>query len=129
MSNQNHSIKKDLNGSSLLVLETISLNDRKQVTQATNKSTGVTINAKVGEIILNAATLGTNTTAVFAVTNSKVNANSMIFTQVAGEEVGGPNGSLNVSVRNITNGSFNMRLTNTDDADVTTGKIIFLVLN
>lgn len=127
MSNQNHSIKKDLNGSSLLVLETISLNDRKQVTQATNKSTGVTVNAKVGQINLHNASLASNATAIFTVTNSKVHANSIILLQVGGETTG--NGSMTASTTSIANGSFNIRVTNTDASAATVGLIWFVVLN
>ena len=128
MSNQNYSIKKDLKGTSLLNLETISLNDRKQVTQATSKATGVTINAKVGEIILDATALAGDATESFTVTNSKVNANSIILLQVAGE-TSNTDGSIEASVTSRTNGSFVIRMTNTDNGNVTAGKIMFLVLN
>lgn len=89
------------------------------VTQATDKTTGVTLNTVTGEITMNAATLGGDSTVTFTMTNSSVaNTDVMIMNQVGGGNIGFysfnavcNSGSANISVHNMTN-------TNRDDAIV-----------
>lgn len=59
------------------------------VTQATNKSTGVTLNKRCGEITLNSASLPANSGIQFLLTNSTVSpSTNMILQHVSGGSVG-----------------------------------------
>ncbi len=49
------------------------------VTQATSKSTGVTLNRSMGKITMNNAALGVGATALFTLTNSKITANDVVI--------------------------------------------------
>jgi hypothetical protein len=49
------------------------------VTQATSKSTGVTLNASMGKITMNGAALAAGATALFTLTNSKISANDVVI--------------------------------------------------
>lgn len=81
------------------------------VTQATSKSTGVTLNTVTGEITMNAATLGGDSTVSFTLTNSSIsNTDVMILNQVGGGNVGlysfnavCNSGSASIAVHNMTN--------------------------
>ena len=83
------------------------------VTQATDKTTGVTLNAPTGQITMNAATLAGDTTVSFTLTNSTIaNTDVMILNQVGGGNVGLYNlnavcnsGSASIAVHNMTNTS------------------------
>lgn len=98
------------------------------VTQATSISTGVTITAGGGTIITVATTLAAGASASsFTVTNNFVKSTSLIFTSC----LQGASGSAVVAnVSNITNGSFDITLTNA--GGTTTGSaavtIQFLVI-
>jgi hypothetical protein len=54
------------------------------VTQLTDKSTGVTINASAGQITMNNATLNATTNVAFTMTNSKISAKDLVIVNVAG---------------------------------------------
>jgi hypothetical protein len=54
------------------------------VTQATNKSTGVTLNKSAGRITMNGASLGAGASVTFTMTNSKISANDVVIVNVAG---------------------------------------------
>jgi hypothetical protein len=79
------------------------------VTQATNKSTGVTLNKPVGQITLNNASLAAATTVNFTLTNSYIgNTDLLILNQTSTANAGGyyfnaicNAGNAQVSVRNI----------------------------
>jgi hypothetical protein len=49
------------------------------VTQATSKSTGVTLNKSAGKITMHNAALGAGTTALFTLTNSTISANDVVI--------------------------------------------------
>ena len=49
------------------------------VTQATSKSTGVTLNKSMGKITMNGAALGAGATVLFTLTNSKISANDVVI--------------------------------------------------
>jgi len=53
------------------------------VTQATNKTTAVTLNAKSGQITMNNASMSNNTTAGFTLTNSFVAATDVVIVNIA----------------------------------------------
>lgn len=83
------------------------------VTQATSKSTGVTLSKKCGQITMNAAALAANTTVTFTLTNTEVVATDIIIlNHVSGGTAGSyllnaqaGSGSASINVRNITSGS------------------------
>ena len=83
------------------------------VTQETNKSTGVTLNAPCGRITMNGAALAADTTVSFTLTNSSITANDLlILNHVSGGTAGSyllnaqaAAGSATINVHNITAGS------------------------
>jgi hypothetical protein len=83
------------------------------VTQGTSKSTGVTLNAMNGDIVVNSALLGADTTVNFVFTNSFISAGDiLILRQTANGAPGSyvfeaqtpSSGSANVYIRNVTAG-------------------------
>jgi hypothetical protein len=54
------------------------------VTQATSKSTGVTLNKSMGRITMNAASLAAGTSVTFTLTNNKISANDIVIVSVSG---------------------------------------------
>lgn len=83
------------------------------VTQATSKSTGVTLNKKCGQITLNGAALAASTTVSFVLTNSTIAANDLlVLNHVSTGTFGSYTlnaraaaGSATIDVRNISAGS------------------------
>jgi hypothetical protein len=83
------------------------------VTQATNKSTGVTLSKKSGQITLNGAALGSDTTVSFVLTNTFIEATDLlILNHISGGTAGSYSlnaqcaaGSATINVRNYTAGS------------------------
>lgn len=85
------------------------------VTQLTNKSTGVTLNASAGRITMNNAALGATTNVAFTLTNSKIGTKDVIIVNVAGGTAsnetyncwvsGHSTGSCSFVLRNISGGS------------------------
>ena len=54
------------------------------VTQATSKSTGVTMNKSMGRITMNNASLAAGTSVTFTLTNSFISANDVVIASVSG---------------------------------------------
>jgi hypothetical protein len=79
------------------------------VTQATNKTTGVTLNNVVGAITLNAASLAATTSVGFTVTNSAVAATDIVIVNI---KSGGTVDSYTVTVDTVAAGSFRISLRN-----------------
>ena len=83
------------------------------VTQATSKSTGVTLNKLSGQITLNAAALTANTGVSFTLTNSQIAATDVLVLNHASGGTAGAYvlnaqcgaGSAVISVRNVTAGA------------------------
>jgi hypothetical protein len=85
------------------------------VTQATSKSTGVTLNKSSGQITMDAASLATVTNVTFTLTNSLLSAKDVIIVNVASANAtaGAYNcwvssmlaGSATITLRNITAGT------------------------
>jgi hypothetical protein len=84
------------------------------VTQTTDKSTGVTLNKPVGEIVMDDDELADDTVVTFTLTNDKIAATDIVIVHHA--DVGTPGeyqvqctavaaGSCDISVRNISGGS------------------------
>lgn len=84
------------------------------VTQATDKSTGVTLNKSAGRITMNAASLAANTAVSFTLTNSTISTNDAIIVNVSGGATAAAyttyissmtTGSAVVTLRNLTGGA------------------------
>ena len=83
------------------------------VTQATSKSTGVTLNKPTGQITLNNAALAGDTTVSFTLTNTVIEANDILVMNHISVGTAGSYllnaqsaaGSASINVRNITTGS------------------------
>ena len=84
------------------------------VTQATNKSTGVTLNTRCGQITMNNASLGAGAEVAFTLTNSTIDATDVVVVSIAS---GGTSaayatsvtatgaGSCEITISNLTAGS------------------------
>ena len=83
------------------------------VTQATSKSTGVTLNTSAGQITMNAASLASVTNVTFTLTNSTLSAKDVLILNVTNGTSGAYNafvssmaaGSATITLRNISAGS------------------------
>ena len=80
------------------------------VTQATSKSTGVTINASVGQIVTNNAALAAGVEAAFVVTNSAISAYDVPVVAIASGAATA--GTYLLSVATVAAGSFTIVITN-----------------
>ena len=72
------------------------------VTQATSKSTGVTLNKSAGQITMNAESLAAGTTVLFTLTNSTLSAKDVLVVNVGS---GGTSGAYWPYVANVAAGS------------------------
>lgn len=99
------------------------------VTQATNRTTGVTVNTISGQITTNTASLAAETAATFTVTNNQIFADDIVLVSIAGGTNGG---NTTVQVVVIAAGSFQVQVANQNAAAGTaeTGaiQINFLVM-
>lgn len=99
------------------------------VTQATNRTTGVTLNTLSGAITTNATSLAAETAAVFTVTNNTVFADDVVLAVIAS---GSNGGNTTVTVTTIAAGSFQITVANQNAAGGTaeTGAIVinFLIM-
>jgi len=85
------------------------------VTQATSKSTAVTLNKSAGRITMNNASLATATNATFTLNNSYISANDTVILTISGGQAtpGSYNvfanalgtGTVSITLRNISGGS------------------------
>ena len=84
------------------------------VTQATSKSTGVTLNKSAGQITMNDASLATATNVTFTLTNNVLTAKDVLILNVSGAATSGAYncwvssmgaGSATITLRNISGGS------------------------
>lgn len=79
------------------------------VTQATDKSTAVTLNRPAGRITMNAASLGANTAVSFTLNNSFISSNDLIIVNVS---AGGTAGAYTTYISSMTAGSAVVTLRN-----------------
>lgn len=79
------------------------------VTQATNKTTGVTLNQPCGQITMAAGSVAAGAEATFTVTNDKVAATDVVMVCIAS---GGTSGSYAAGVGAVAAGSFDVTITN-----------------
>ena len=101
------------------------------VTQATDHTTGVTINSTSGKITLAAIALGAAANVEFTVTNSTVTTDSIILITVQDQNTTN-NAQLTACTHTIASGSFKISLFNpaaTGATSATASKIHFLVIN
>jgi hypothetical protein len=84
------------------------------VTQATSKSTAVTLNTSAGQITMNNAALASVTNVTFTLNNSLISSNDILILNVSGGATSGAYncwvsglsaGSATITVRNISGGS------------------------
>lgn len=97
------------------------------VTQATNRTTGVTINNIVGNITTNATSLAAETAVTFTVTNSTVFADDIVLVCQQG---GANGGNTTVQVNSVSAGSFTIQVANQNAAGGTaeTGAIVIVFM-
>ena len=91
------------------------------VTQATSKSTAVTLNKSAGVITMNNASLATATNATFTLNNSLISANDTVILTISGGQAtaGSYNcfanalaaGSVSITLRNISGGTLSEAVT------------------
>jgi hypothetical protein len=98
------------------------------VGQLTNISTGVSIDASAGIISTVSTTLTTNGTALFSVSNTHVEPESVVLANIV--NYSGNQGAPTVRVQNITQGSFSVSLRNGSWTDALNGvvKVGYFVL-
>ena len=80
------------------------------VTQATDKSTTVTLNRSAGRITMNNASLATATNATFTLNNSLISANDTVILTISGGQATA--GSYNVFANSLSAGSVSITLRN-----------------
>ena len=82
------------------------------VTQATSKSTGVTLNKSAGQITMNNAALAGNTAVSFTLNNSLISANDTIIVCISSVTTGSTAGAYTTYVSNMAAGSASLTLRN-----------------
>jgi hypothetical protein len=80
------------------------------VTQATSKSTAVTLNKSAGRITMNNASLATATNATFTLNNSLISANDTVILTISGGQT--TPGSYNVFANSLGAGTVSITLRN-----------------
>ena len=95
--------------------------DGDTVTQATNKSTGITLNTESGQITMNNAALADAAEVSFTVTNSKVAATDVV---VACHGSAGTAGAYIVSANGIAAGSFKITVSNVSGGSLSEAIVI-----
>jgi hypothetical protein len=97
------------------------------VTQATSKSTAVTLNKSAGRITMNGALLASNTAVSFTLNNTVISANDAIIVNVSG---GGTAGAYTVYISSMTTNSAVITLRNMTGGDLSEAVIInFAILH
>jgi hypothetical protein len=91
------------------------------VTQATSKSTGVTLNKSAGRITMNNALLAANTAVSFTLTNSLISANDAIIVNISG---GGTAAAYTTYISSMTAGSAVVTLRNLTSGDLSEAVIL-----
>jgi hypothetical protein len=80
------------------------------VTQATSKSTAVTLDKSAGRITMNNASLATSTNATFVLNNSTISANDAVILTISGGQT--TPGSYNVFANSLSAGQVSITLRN-----------------
>ena len=92
------------------------------VTQATDKSTAVTLNKSAGRITMNAAALATATNATFTLNNSLISANDTVILTISGGQA--TPGSYNVFANSLGTGTVSITLRNISGGSLSEAVVI-----
>jgi hypothetical protein len=92
------------------------------VTQATDKSTAVTLNKSAGRITMNNASLATATNATFTLNNSFISANDTVILTISGGQATA--GSYNVFANNLGTGTVSISLRNISGGSLSEAVVI-----
>jgi hypothetical protein len=92
------------------------------VTQATSKSTAVTLDKSAGRITMNNASLATATNATFTLNNSIIGANDAVILTISGGQT--TPGSYNVFANSLTAGSVSITLRNISGGSLSEAVVI-----
>lgn len=96
------------------------------VTQATDKSTAVTLNKSAGRITMNAASLATATNATFTLNNSFISANDTVILTISGGQA--TPGSYNVFANSLGTGTVSITLRNISGGTLSEAVVINFAL-
>jgi predicted ThiF/HesA family dinucleotide-utilizing enzyme len=92
------------------------------VTQATSKSTAVTLDKSMGRITMNNASLATATNATFTLNNSLISANDTVILTISGGQATA--GSYNVFANALASGSVSITLRNISGGSLSEAVVI-----
>jgi hypothetical protein len=96
------------------------------VTQATSKSTAVTLNKSAGVITMNNASLATSTNATFTLNNNLISANDTVILTISGGQA--TPGSYNVFANSLAAGSVSITLRNISGSSLSEAVVINFAL-
>jgi hypothetical protein len=108
---------QDINGANIVLVDEqlgYTAEGQGTVTQATSKSTAVTLNKPAGQITMNNAALAGNTAVSFTLNNSYISANDVVVLNISGGATAAAYttyvssmtaGSATLTLRNLTAGS------------------------
>ena len=96
------------------------------VTQATDKSTAVTLNKPAGRITMNGAALAGNTAVTFTLNNSFISANDMVILTISGGQA--TPGSYNVFANSLSAGAVSITLRNISGGSLSEAIVINFAL-
>lgn len=98
------------------------------VTQATSKSTAVTLDKSAGRITMNNASLATATNATFVLNNSTISANDAVILTISGGQATA--GSYNVFANALSTGQVSITLRNISGGSLSEAVVInFAILH
>jgi len=101
-------------------------NAQGAVTQATSKSTAVTLNKSAGVITMNNASLATATNATFTLNNNLISANDTVILTISGGQT--TPGSYNVFANSLAAGSVSITLRNISGGSLSEAIVINFAL-
>lgn len=104
---------------------TLAVNDGGTVTQATNKSTGVTLNTHTGQITMDGAALAAAAEVTFTVTNSVVEAQSIVLVHHGSA---GTSGGYLVQCTAVAAGSFDVTVSNVSAGSLSEAIVLHFVV-
>ena len=91
------------------------------VTQGTSKSTGVTVNASMGQITMDSATLNTLTNVTFTLTNNLISVKDVIILNVGS---GATSGAYNCWISSMSAGTCTITLRNISGGNLSEAVVI-----
>jgi hypothetical protein len=91
------------------------------VTQGTSKSTGVTLNASMGQITMDSATLNTLTNVTFTLTNNLISVKDVIILNVGS---GATSGAYNCWISSMSAGTCTITLRNISGGNLSEAVVI-----